>query len=226
MSFENSFDPSRAAVPVGPAVFVRRGAALRDFFFAANGAFMRRAFEALALPDASPLPAVPAWDEEEYLFNRLFVGPGAVTVPPYASVYLEPERRLMGEATLFAREAYAALGLASPWRGSLPDDHIGLELDAALAVCAALRQVNIAAAPSGAQPPAAENLVAWWDAFVAGHMAAWVPLFLDALRREGATSTVMGRTCDDLTRWLADAVSLGRGIISQPEQPVTKRGAV
>ncbi|MBG3876567.1 hypothetical protein FVW20_05890, partial [Desulfovibrio oxamicus] len=133
------------SVPTNPRMadaeaFARRGAALRDFFFATNGASLRRAFEALALPGSPPLPPVPAWDEEEYLFNRLFVGPGPVAAPPYASVYLETERRLMGEATLFAREAYAALGLASPWQGSLPDDHIGLELDAALAVFAALRR--------------------------------------------------------------------------------------
>lgn len=215
--------------------FARRGAALRDFFFATNGAVLRRAFEALALPGSPPLPPVPAWDEEEYLFNRLFVGPGPVAAPPYASVYLETERRLMGEAALFAREAYAALGLASPWQGSLPDDHIGLELDAALAVYAALRQDAPGPAdspaphtpePSGlpARGPAPEDLASWWDAFVAGHMAVWVPSFLDALRRAGATSAVMGRAGDDLVRWLADAVIMGRGAFAQPEQPVTKRG--
>jgi len=229
--------PDMATAPADPDAFARRGAALRDFFFAADGASLRRAFEALALPDAPPLPPVTAWDEEEYLFNRLFVGPGPVAVPPYASVYLEPERRLMGEATLFAREAYAALGLASPWQGSLPDDHIGLELDAVLAVFAALQQgaadladspASAPSAPSGplAPGPAAEDLAAWWDAFVAGHMAAWVPSFLDALRRAGATSAVMGRAGDDLARWLADAAPLGRGAFAQPEQPVTKRGAV
>ena len=219
--------------------FARRGAALRDFFFATNGNSLRRAFEALALPDAPPLPPVPAWDEEEYLFNRLFVGPGPVAAPPYASVYLEPERRLMGEAALFAREAYAALGLVSPWQGSLPDDHIGLELDAALTVFATLRQnaagpansppCTTSAAPGPCAPsgplaprPAPEDLAAWWDAFVAGHMSAWVPSFLDALRRAGATSAVMGRAGDDLARWLADAVSPERGAFAQPEQPVIK----
>ncbi|EGY24946.1 cytoplasmic chaperone TorD family protein [Desulfovibrio sp. A2] len=218
--------PGTANSPAAPAAFARRGTALRDFFFAANGASLRRAFEALALPDAPPLPPVAAWDEEEYLFNRLFVGPGPVAVPPYASVYLEPERRLMGEATLFAREAYAALGLASPWQGSVPDDHIGLELDAALAVFDALRQGRTDVSPTGTPRPAAEDLAAWWDAFVAGHMAAWVPSFLDALRRAGATSAVMGRAGDDLARWLADAAPLGRGAFSLPAQPATKRGAV
>lgn len=229
-----------ASVPTTPRMadaeaFARRGAALRDFFFATNGASLRRAFEALALPGSPPLPPVPAWDEEEYLFNRLFVGPGPVAAPPYASVYLETERRLMGEATLFAREAYAALGLASPWQGSLPDDHIGLELDAALAVFAALRQhapgpadspAPATAAPSGLPAcwPTPEGLAPWWDAFVAGHMAVWVPSFLDALRRAGATSAVMGRAGDDLARWLAEAVAMGRGAFAQPEQPVTKRG--
>lgn len=229
-----------ASVPVDTRMadaeaFARRGAALRDFFFATDGAALRRAFEALALPGSPPLPPAPAWDEEEYLFNRLFVGPGPVAAPPYASVYLETERRLMGEATLFAREAYAVLGLASPWQGSLPDDHIGLELDAALAVFAALRQVApgpadspvpVTSAPSGpcARGPAPEDLAPWWDAFVVGHMAAWVPSFLDALRRAGATSAVMGRAGDDLARWLAEAVAMGRGAFAQPEQPVTKRG--
>ncbi len=42
---------------------------------------------------------------------RLFVGPFALLAPPYGSVYLEGERRLMGDSTLAAGECYNEVGL-------------------------------------------------------------------------------------------------------------------
>ena len=60
---------------------------------------------------------------------RLFVGPFALLAPPYGSVYLEGERRLMGDSTLAVGECYREVGLevAAGFNGT--PDHIAAELE-------------------------------------------------------------------------------------------------
>lgn len=62
-------------------------------------------------------------------YARLFLGPFKVRVPPYASWFLEPDRRMMGPVAHAAAEAYAAAGLG-PAEGprELPD-HVAVELE-------------------------------------------------------------------------------------------------
>ena len=81
-----------------------------------------------AAPTGLPSPAalLEALNQEH---SRLFVGPGPVVVSPYASVYLSAEGRLFGEETLRVRQAYLAAGVAPTRVGSIPDDHIALELE-------------------------------------------------------------------------------------------------
>jgi TorA maturation chaperone TorD len=42
---------------------------------------------------------------------RLFIGPFDIQAPPWASLYLDPEKQLMGEVSQYAAEAYAEAGL-------------------------------------------------------------------------------------------------------------------
>jgi TorA maturation chaperone TorD len=142
---------------------------LRDFFAAADGRGLAQAYARIAADGATPPPPAD-WDETEYAFNRLFVGPGPLAAPPYSSVYLDPEPRLMGRSTSLTRAVLQAVGLESAWIGSIPDDHVAVELDAALA----LRSIAAAAGPG----PDGE-LAALRRYFVAGHMARWVPRFAD-----------------------------------------------
>lgn len=62
-------------------------------------------------------------------YARLFVGPFSVIAPPYGSVYLEKERKVMGDTTLAVRGFYqeAGLELGADQR-DLPD-HIAIELE-------------------------------------------------------------------------------------------------
>lgn len=62
-------------------------------------------------------------------YARLFLGPFEVRVPPYASWFLETDRRMMGPIAQAAAEAYAAAGLG-PADGprELPD-HVAVELE-------------------------------------------------------------------------------------------------
>jgi TorA maturation chaperone TorD len=62
-------------------------------------------------------------------YARLFVGPYKLSAPPYGSVYLDGERKVMGISTNEVREAYREAGLdVSKEFHDLPD-HISAELE-------------------------------------------------------------------------------------------------
>ncbi|MEW6116025.1 MAG: molecular chaperone TorD family protein [Nitrospirota bacterium] len=75
--------------------------------------------------------AYARYNDEELLveYARLFVGPNELLAAPYGSVYLEKERRVMGESTLETIKMYQEEGLTidSDFR-ELPD-HITVELE-------------------------------------------------------------------------------------------------
>jgi len=60
---------------------------------------------------------------------KLFVGPFALQAPPYGSVYLESQKRLMGDSTMEVLKMYQRAGLA--FSGDFKDapDHIAAELE-------------------------------------------------------------------------------------------------
>ncbi|GAB6126058.1 TorD/DmsD family molecular chaperone [Humidesulfovibrio idahonensis] len=174
-----------------PAESIRLAQALRDFFAAADAAGLARAYAGIAAGGAAP-PEPVSWLETEYAFNRLFVGPGALVAPPYSSVYLDPEPRLLGRATEMVRAVHEILGLEATVRGcGAPDDHLSVEIDTALALRA--RQE---AAPND------ENLRALRRYFVAEHMDAWIPVFADRVLRSPATPAVIGFAVRKLEKWL------------------------
>lgn len=164
--------------------------ALRDFFMANNRPALRSAYLALAQVAPETAPRGIAWDELEFAFNRLFVGPKALFAPPYASVYLEPEPQLMGRTTLKMREFYQLLTLASPARQQLPEDHLGLELDAYRQLQIAATQVNSA------------ELFTLLD-YLSNHLQQWVPLFVARVHRAEGTPPALLFVVDQLAQWLA-----------------------
>ncbi|MGE9289921.1 MAG: TorD/DmsD family molecular chaperone [Puniceicoccales bacterium] len=63
-------------------------------------------------------------------YARLFLGPFEIAAPPYASMYLDRERKIMGETSRKVAEQYAAAGLVPPEdHPSNAPDHIALELE-------------------------------------------------------------------------------------------------
>jgi len=165
--------------------------AIRDFFVAGNAHELEHAYRKLGEHIDADMPAVTDWQDVEFIFNRLFVGPAALEAPPFASVYLDAESLVMGKTTLDVRQMYSALGLESPWKNSVPDDHISLELDAVLAL------KHIAGHDE-------EIAVQELDKQFFGHLEAWVPRFtqriLDASSGHPAITFVA--TC--LSTWLDD----------------------
>lgn len=146
--------------------------ALRDFFLCSNAAEFASFWQSFT---GSEL-ASPA--ELEFEFNRLFVGPTSPSAPPYASVYLEKEPRLMGQTTMQVRALYRSMALAAPQ--GMPDDFLPYEIEAWLL----LDEMDQAAK-------------GWFLA----HLGAWLPLFLERLERHGLSPEMRTITAC-LAQWL------------------------
>lgn len=177
--------------------FIRIGAALRDFFLAADAGGMREAFVVLSQnrPQADLDGQIlhrQDWSEAEYAFNRLFVGPMAPVAPPYSSVYLDPEPGLMGESTTVMRELLREIGLRSPFGTAMPEDHVSLEIDALLHLTAA----------SDGEP----EIGRLRDSLLA-HMRAWIPGFIERAREADPEHPVLTSALNELDLWLGAASS-------------------
>lgn len=62
-------------------------------------------------------------------FVRLFLGPVRTLVVPFASFYLSETKQLMTDETIDVRKRYLDAGMAVRELHSIPDDHIGIELE-------------------------------------------------------------------------------------------------
>ncbi|KUO58297.1 MAG: hypothetical protein APF84_05550 [Gracilibacter sp. BRH_c7a] len=68
-------------------------------------------------------------EEMEVAHAKLFVGPFDLIAPPYGSVYLDDERRVMGDSTMDALNIYRQAGLNPDPDFKEPPDHITTELE-------------------------------------------------------------------------------------------------
>ena len=164
--------------------------ALRDFFAAPNTEVLEKAYRSLAMAFPRVVAEKDDWNVLTFVFNRLFVGPGPVVAPPYASVYIDDEPFVMGETTLKVRKIYEMVGLRSPWYGAVPDDHIALELDACLHM-----HLNLQERPSS-------QLEALYAYFITEHMMQWVPQFIDKVSQEEDVPEPILWVCRRLSHWL------------------------
>ena len=62
-------------------------------------------------------------------YARLFAGPYTLQAPPYGSVYLETERRIMGDSTMDVVNRYREAGLTMSEDFKEAPDHIAVELE-------------------------------------------------------------------------------------------------
>lgn len=60
---------------------------------------------------------------------RLFIGPYTLLAPPYGSVYLDTERRILGNSTMDVFRRYREIGLMVTKNLKNPPDHITVELE-------------------------------------------------------------------------------------------------
>ena len=98
-------------------------------------------------------------------YAKLFVGPFEVLAPPYGSVYLEGERRVMGDSTLDVLDHYRLAGLELGEDTREPPDHIGTELEF-------MYFLGFQFLSTGR-----EEYLERQKSFLANHLLGWVPEF-------------------------------------------------
>ncbi|MEG2171756.1 MAG: molecular chaperone TorD family protein [Desulfovibrionaceae bacterium] len=161
-------------------------ALIRDFFVAKNPEMRKDSLLRLAhayplLPEAAHILRLPDdsshpyWRELEYAFNRIFVGPGPIPAPPYASVYLNHDKCLMGTGTLRVRALMHSLHLSVPHEGHDPDDFLPYELDLYLALTAL-------------SPAAVDAQARHW--FLHEHLPHWLTLFIRQAQEANTTPAI------------------------------------
>lgn len=105
-------------------------------------------------------------------YARLFVGPYTVPAPPYGSVYLETERRMMGDSTMDVVNRYREAGLEMAKDFKEAPDHITVELE----FMHYLISRTIAVFTKN-EPDALKTLFDQQLSFLKYHLCAWVHEF-------------------------------------------------
>lgn len=115
-------------------------------------------------------------------YARLFLGPYRLLAPPYGSVYLEGERRVMGTSTDKALDHYKRVGLdLSPQFQEAPD-HIAAELE--------FMHYLLFSSISGPERGLGEETALYQDLqkeFLHDHLGAWAEPFCRAVEQNAET---------------------------------------
>jgi TorA maturation chaperone TorD len=165
-----------------------------------EGVKMARLLAGVPLPPASEQPLV----ELETAYTDLFINRlGGAPAPPYGSVYLERDRRLMGQSTLQVAEAYRSVGLALEGCGE-PPDFLPTELEFLYFLVEqeeqALGRRNLAEARAA---------VARQASFCRDLLHPWVPVFCERIQADGKATALylwgaelLRRFCQEERKWL------------------------
>jgi len=132
------------------------------------------------LPAVDPPPEPAATTLElQVAYTDLFINRfGGAPAPPYGSVYLEQDARLMGQTTLHVAEAYRGQNLSIEG-GSEPPDYLPTELEFLYYL------VEQEEAALGRRDPAAARTAAEHQArFCRTLLHPWVPVFCDRLEAD------------------------------------------
>lgn len=117
-------------------------------------------------------------------YTRLFVGPAALPVPPWESVFVSKEPVLFNEVTLAVRKAYRNSGFRASGYPHEADDHVATELNFMAALCAKARD----AAEVGGEKALSE-IVRVQLTFLEEHLLVWIREFSDRLKEVDGISS-------------------------------------
>jgi TorA maturation chaperone TorD len=137
-------------------------------------------------PGAAGFPAemrksFAAWDLPVD-YAKLFVGPFELKAPPYGSVYLDGERRLMGDSTLRVISMYREAGISMDEGFKEMPDHIAVELEFMHYLASKAAEGFEGSAQGGAL-----TFVAAQKKFMDELLAPWVPAFCKQIRTEASS---------------------------------------
>ncbi len=122
--------------------------------------------------------AAASQEELSVEFSRLFVGPFELPAPPYGSVYLDPNRMVMGDSTMKALRAYKEAGLDLSNGLREPPDHIAVELE--FMHYLASREAR---ATADGDKDRARDLLKAQGRFLKESMGPWIPPFCEKMRQ-------------------------------------------
>jgi TorA maturation chaperone TorD len=105
-------------------------------------------------------------------FAKLFVGPYKLFAVPYGSVYLDGERKIMGDSTLDVRKRYRQAGLDTAKNFKDAPDHITAELEFMYYLI--FKEIE---AFSNSDIESAIGFVQKQKSFLEDHLMVWVPEF-------------------------------------------------
>lgn len=137
---------------------------LRDFFHYGDEEHLKTSYDLIR--EAAKCPPQTTginWENEEFIFNRLFVGPAAPKAPVIASAYIDPDEKVQGKITRDVREFYNSIGLSLHEEGNMPEDSLPFELDACLYLLKLAEQVP--------------DITTIYQEFIDQHLALWLPKF-------------------------------------------------
>jgi len=134
-------------------------------------ALMRKEFESLK-----------DLEELKIDFARLFVGPYSLLAPPYGSIYLERERKIMGDSTLYLLEIYrhAGVDLSDNFRDA--PDHVTAELE--FMYFLVFKEIE---ALENSDIETTLGFLEKQRAFLRKHLGAWVFEFADTIEEKAET---------------------------------------
>ena len=134
---------------------------LRDIFISKDSHSLKIAFDALESKIAISEESL------ESDFNRYFIGPLSPIADPFSSIYLDDLDQVMSKSTLKVRALYETMGFTFPQQNQIPDDHIGIELDAYYQLLYIEEVKNI------------DYLSELRHYFLHEHLNLWIPLFIE-----------------------------------------------
>jgi len=116
-------------------------------------------------------------------FARLFIGPYRLAAPPYGSIYLDEERKIMGDSTIDVRKRYLDSGLAISENFKDAPDHIAAELEFMYFLVS--NEIN---AISSEQLDESSEFLYRQKSFLIDHLGAWIVNF--------SSNTEISTDCD------------------------------
>ena len=128
-------------------------------------------------------------------YTKLFVGPYGLLAPPYGSIYLENNGRVMGNSTMEARNSYAEEGLDICLKEA--PDHIAIELE--------FMYFLIFKEIEATKNNDLNNTSRYQEkqrAFLENHLYTWIPDFTDKV--EANAQTEFYRNIARITKYFID----------------------
>jgi TorA maturation chaperone TorD len=129
-------------------------------------------------------------------YTKLFVGPYGLLAPPYGSMYLEDNDRVMGNSTMEVRNRYAEEGLDVCLKEA--PDHITIELE--------FMYFLIFKELEATKINDLDNISRYQEkqrAFLENHLGAWVPDFTDKI--EANSQTGFYKNIARITKYFIDS---------------------